>query len=140
MFDHEDLKAQARRSRRQLREHLTALAGIWAEVEELRQQVGELKSECEKQLAALEQCMARVEEAGAGKKAWQGLQYFAAVPIEMDLQVMELKQVIGARDYLVRRQCGACKRPFLTRKSGRERQYCSDRCRVWAYRKRRGAG
>ena len=140
MFDHEDLKGQARRSRRQLRAHTTALASICAELEELRQQAGELRSEADEQLAQLQQCMARVEKAGADRDAWQRLQHFSAVPIQMDLQVEELKQVVGARDYLVRRRCRACQRPFLTRRSRRTRQYCSDRCRVWAFRKRRRAG
>jgi hypothetical protein len=134
-IDQEDLRTQARHSRRQLREHLTALADIGAEVEELSRQVEGLRADAARQLAELEQRLARVEAAGAEREDWQWLQLASAIPIQMDLQMLELKHVIAVRDYLVRRQCPECQRPFLTRRAGRERQFCSDRCRVRAHRK-----
>jgi len=139
MFDHEDLKTQARRSRRQLREHVTTLTGIREELAGLLQQADQLKSDAEKQLAELEECIERAEDPRAGAKVWHGLQLLSGVPLQMDSAVMELQKVIGAQDYLVRMECAACGRPFLVRRSRRQRQYCSGRCRVWAYRKRQRA-
>jgi hypothetical protein len=59
------------------------------------------------------------------------------ISMEIEMLAEELARLLASQDLLMRGSCQSCGRPFLARKSSRERKFCSDRCRVRAYRARK---